>query len=162
MLEQERQKMQQPAPPPEQQGQPQGPGGQPPIDQDGYDIFVAQGIRLASQIDMQGKASVDLLGRTLFDVVSRVEAEGTKNGIKFDLAIVLHGSNEILGYMLQKAKVQIDEEQTKAVIGVAVGLWIQDALKSGKMTPEQLKSLADQGQQTMQQQGQGASQNELG
>lgn len=158
MLEQERQKMQPPGPSPQPQGPPQGTGSQPPIDQDGYDIFVSQGIRLASQIDLQGKASVDLLGRTLFDVVSRVEAEGAKNGLKFDLAIVLHGSNEILGYMLQKAKVQIDEEQTKAVIGVAVGLWVQDAVKSGKMTPEQLKELADQGQQTMQQQGQGAGQ----
>ena len=63
-------KMQQP-----KQGQ--AAGGQENPSQDTYDIFVAQGIKLASIASdkLQGNSSIDLLGNTLFEIVSKIETE---------------------------------------------------------------------------------------
>jgi len=123
----------------------------PQVDQDGYDIFVAQGYKILNTIgeQLKGKASIDQLGSTLFDIVNKIETEGKKNGVEFGLDVILHGSNEILGRMIEIAGVQITEEQIKSVIGIAVGKYVQDAIKTGKMTTEQLQGLAQQAQQSM-------------
>ena len=132
---------------PQQQSQ-QQPSQQP--HQELYDIFVAQGIKLAVKVSDQlvGKASVDHLGNALFDIVNKVETEGAKNGVKFGLDVILHGSNEILGHLVELSQVQIDETQIKSVIGIAVGQWVNNAIKTGKMTPEQLQGLSQQAQQS--------------
>jgi hypothetical protein len=132
--------------PPEKQ-----PQGKPSPAQDNYDIFVAQGIKLASQAAdrLKGKASIDVLGNTLYEIVNKIDDEGRKHGITFDISILLHGSNEILGQLIDMSGVQINEEQIKAVIGTAVGKYLQNAIKTGKMTQEQIIQLAQQAQQSM-------------
>jgi hypothetical protein len=119
--------------------------------QDLYDIFVAQGIRIAFKIapQLQGKSSIDVLGNALFNIVNKIETEGAKNGIKFPLEVLLHGSNEILGHLIEATKVKINEQQIKAVVSMAVGKWIENAMKTGKMTKDQLIQLAQQAQQAM-------------
>lgn len=121
--------------------------------QDLYDIFVSQGIKLASSIgkEMQGKASIELLGNALFEIVKRIESEGQKNGIQFGLDIILHGSNEILGHLINVSKVDITEDQIKAVIGMAAGQWLRNAISTGKMTIDQARNMVQQGQQSMDQ-----------
>jgi transcriptional regulator len=123
--------------------------------QDLYDIFVAQGVKMAVAFadKLTGKASVEVLGNTLFDIVNKVETQGAKNGVQFGLDVIIHGSNEILGHLIELSQVQISEEQIKQAIGIAVGRWVQNAIKTGKMTAEQLQGLAQQGQQSLQQQG---------
>lgn len=118
--------------------------------QDDYDIFVAQGIKLVRQAaeSIKGDASIETLGSTLFEIVNKVETEGAKNGITFGIDVVLHGSNEILGHLIELSQVKINEEQIKAVIGSAVGKWVDNAVKTGKMTPEQLQEMVQQGQQS--------------
>lgn len=117
-------------------------------EQDNYDIFVSQGIMLAGPAadEMQDKASVDVIGNTLFDIVSKVENEGKKNGVEFSLAIVLNGANEILNHLIEMSGVQINEEQIKAVIGTAVGRYVQDKMKTGAWTPQQAQEMAQQAQ----------------
>lgn len=114
--------------------------------QDLYDIFVAQGIKIASEIAprLEGKASIDTLGNALADTINKIETEGARHGIKFPLEVLLHGSNEILGYMIDVSGVQADEAQIKGMIGVAVGNYVQNAIKTGKMTKEQIVQLAQQ------------------
>lgn len=126
------------------------------LDQDGYDIFVAQGFKIISKIakTLEGKASIDQLGNTLFEIVDRIESEGQKSGVDFGLDVILHGSNEILGRMIEVAGVEINEDQIKAVVGIAVGRYVQNAVKTGKMTVEQLQALSQQAQQSMPQAGQ--------
>jgi hypothetical protein len=123
-------------------------------DQTLYDIFVAQGIRIAAQIAsrLQGKASIDVLGNALYETVNKIESEGSKHGINFPLSVLLHGSNEILGHLIDVSEAQIGEEQIKAIIGIGVGKYLENAIKTGKMTPEQIQDLAKQAQQSMPQQ----------
>lgn len=124
--------------------------------QDLYDIFVSQGIRIAFKIapQLEGKSSIDILGNALFNIVNKIEVEGAKNGIRFPIEVLLHGSNEILGHLIEATKVKINEQQIKAVVSMAVGRWIENAMKTGKMTKDQLVQLAQQAQQAMPQQKQ--------
>lgn len=115
-----------------------------------YDIFVAQGIKLAQATAkrIQGNASIDTLGSALFDIVNKVESEGEKNGVKFGLDVLIHGSNEVLGHLLEMCKVDVQEEQIKAIVGTAVGKYLDNAIKTGKMTSEQVVQLAQQAKQS--------------
>lgn len=136
-------KQQPPEQKPEMQEQPQEQDNE---QQDLYNIFVAQGIKIASEIAprLEGKASIDTLGNALADIINKIETEGARHGIKFPLEVLLHGSNEILGYMIDVSGVQANEQQIKGMIGVAVGNYVQNALKTGKMSKEQLIELAQQ------------------
>ena len=133
-------------------------GGQENPSQDTYDIFVAQGIKLASIASdkLQGNSSIDLLGNTLFEIVSKIETEGEKNGIKFDIPVLVHGSNEILNHLITMSKVEISDEQVKAVVGIAVGKYLTNAMKTGKMTQEQISQFAQEGGQQAAPQGMAA------
>ena len=126
------------------------PANEPNQNQDLYDIFVSQGIKMAGPISekMAGKASIDTIGNALFEIVKRIENDGMKHGVKFPIEVVLHGSNEILYHLIQWTGVQVDEQKTKAIIGMAVGKYLQDAIKTGKMTQEQVQQLGSQAQQS--------------
>jgi len=132
----------------EQQVTPKQPGNPEQVN---YDIFISQGIELASAAaqQMQGKASVDTIGNALYEIIKKVETEGEKNGVSFSLGVVLHGSNELLGHLIEMSGVQINEEQIKGAVGVAVGRYIQEALDSGAVTKPQLMQLAEQAQANM-------------
>ena len=130
-------------------------GDQPEADseqKDLYDIFVAQGIKLASVASekLQGNSSVDLLGNTLFEIVTKIEGEGEKNGIKFGIPVLLHGSSEILSHLIEMSKVEINEDQVKAVVGLAVGKYLTNAMKTGKMSKEQITQMSQEAQQSQQ------------
>jgi len=119
--------------------------------QDRYNIFVSQGILIASKLakSIAGKASIDTLGNALFSIVTKVEDEGLKHGVKFDLGLLMKGSQEILAYLIDKSGVdvqQMGEEGIKSIVGIAVGKYLQSAIKSGKMTQEQVIQLAQQAQ----------------
>jgi len=142
----------QPQPAPAQPGQP----GQESPDQDSYVIFVSQGVQLAMSVgeSLKGKATVDALGNALFGIVQTVEEEGEKNGVSFSLGVISRSIEDILSHLLESAEVDIREDEIKAVVGLAVGLYIDDALKTGKMTKEGLAQLQQQAQAQVDKQGQ--------
>jgi hypothetical protein len=122
---------------PEQEGQ---------FDTDGRDILVAQGTILAYKAakSIQGKASVEVIGRGLFEIIKKVETDGKKHGVSFGLPVVASAAPEILAHIIKASGTDVNEEQQKAAIGVATGLYLQDAIKSGKMTQEDLTKLVQQ------------------
>lgn len=142
-------KPQQQKPNPKGQG-PDQKGKENPRQAD-YDIFVSQGIKLASAAarKLQGSASIDSLGNALAEIVTRVEDEAIKYGIKFDYDILIHGAQEILTHLLGMAGVAANEEHVKAIAGFAVGKYMEGAVKAGKIKPEELQQLSqmDKGQQ---------------
>ena len=120
-------------------------------EQTNYDIFVSQGIMLAGPAadKLQGQASVDLLGNSLFEIVKKVESEGMKNGIEFSLPVILNGSNEVLNHLINMTGTQLNDDQIKTVIGTAVGRYVQDKMQTGAWTPQQAQQIAQQAQQGM-------------
>ena len=114
--------------------------------QEMYDIFVGQGTKLAMSAakSLQGQTDPKVIGEAMFEIVDRVESEGMKNGMKFDLATMLHGSGNILSNLVHTAGIQLDENQTKEVVGHMVGKYLDNSVKTGKMTPEQVVQLGEQ------------------
>ncbi len=115
-------------------------------EQNDYNIFVSQGILQAGPAadKIKGRASVDVIGNILFDIILKIEDEGKKSGVEFSLPVVLNGASEILNHLIEMSDVQVNEEQIKTIIGTAVGRYVQDAMKTGKWTPEQAQEMAQQ------------------
>jgi len=141
----------------------ENPTGAKPGDEqrDYYDIFVAQGIKIASTMapKLKGKASVDALGNTLFQIINKVEMSAEQQGIKFPPEVILHGAKEILEYLIIVSETQVTEQDVKGIAGVAAGKWVENAKQTGKMTDEELKALAMKAQQYSQS---GGAQDEMG
>lgn len=119
---------------------------QPSPEQDVLDIFVAQGMKLVMQIapTLNGKASVDALGNALYNIVNKVETEGMKNGVAFPQWVLIRGTKDILIFLLNSVRVEVTEISVKAIIGIAVGKYMENALNTGKMTKEQAVEIAKQ------------------
>jgi hypothetical protein len=130
-------------------GQEPGQNPQGENSQEDYDIFVSQGIKLAAIASdkIKGKASIDTLGNVLADIVSKVEDQGAKHGIKFGLPILINGTTEILTQLLSMTGVDVKEEHVKAITAIAVGRYMDQAVKSGKISQSDLQQLAQQQEQ---------------
>lgn len=125
------------------------PEGETNEEQDYLDIFVAQCMKIVKQIapKLQGKASIDVLGNALFTVVNKVETEGAQKGVNFPLWVIIRGTQDILIFLLDSAQVEVTEESVKAIIGIAVGKYMQNAIDTGKITKEQAGQIAQEMQQ---------------
>jgi ribosomal protein L12E/L44/L45/RPP1/RPP2 len=144
---------------PEQQQNKQSQEAEKPKENDDqalFDIFVAQGIKIAGGIanELRGKASVDTLGNALFNIVNKIETEGQTHGIKFPLGVLFNGVGEILRHLVDVSDAKVNEEQVKAIIGIAVGRWLQNNIKTGRMSQQDVIALAEDAQQYQQQQAQ--------
>lgn len=104
------------------------------------------------RVELEQKPSVvDLLnwdaspkefGQTMFAIIKRVVEEGAKNGVVFDLDTIHTGAIEVFVILVQLCNLQFSEEQIKEAAGHMVGMYIDDAVKTGKMTKEQAVALA--------------------
>jgi DNA-binding protein YbaB len=119
-------------------------------EQEYYDIFVSQGIILARQLvgQLQGNTDPEVIGNMMFQIINRVEVEGEKNGITFPGKVLMHGAGEILSVLLDEAGIEPDEEMVKQIIGVYTGKYLDNAIKTGKMTEEQVVRMGQRAQQT--------------
>lgn len=125
-----------------------------PEQQETYDIFVSQGTLLASAASQKIKGVgadtpgiVGTIGDAMVDIVNKVETEGEKRGLVFDDAAKVHGSAEILTNFLNMSGINLDEEQTKRVVGHMVGRYLKGALQSGRISKDKLIQMGSQLQQ---------------
>jgi hypothetical protein len=123
-----------------------GDKNQPGPEQDLLDIFVAQGMKIVMKIapTLKDKGSVDALGNALFNIVNKIETEGTSNGVNFPQWVLIRGARDILIYLIDTVQIKVTEDQVKAIVGIAVGKYLKNALDTGKMTKEQAVELAKQ------------------
>lgn len=119
--------------------------------QDLYDIYTAQGIKLASSIigDLDGSNDPRVIADAILNIMNRVESDGEKKGIRFPLEVVAASGKDILIAVLRMAKIQPEESLINQVVGLIVGRYIDERVKSGKMSKEDLANMAqgNQGQQ---------------
>lgn len=108
--------------------------------QDLFDIFVAQGLKLAS--GMKISPNPELIADAMIGIIDRVEQDGAKNGINFPLEIIFKGGQEILTGMLLIHDIEPDEAMIQQAVGIVVGKYLEKAMKTGKMTKDQVAELA--------------------
>jgi predicted transcriptional regulator len=131
-------------------------------EQQTLDIFVANGIKLIHD----EKVTDTLLARiegsqdkiegvafALLDLLGRVEGSAIASKIKLTSIVIVHGMNYLLAELInlaEKAGVipSLNEEQRKQAFAIAVSKYIDNAVKSGKITPEQLQQMSQQFQAT--------------
>lgn len=117
-----------------------------------YDIFVAQGTRLAAEASDairagRGQGNMkDMFVDALLSIIDRVKTGGEQNGFKFDDNILVYGGGEILTNLMLMSGIDLDESQIQQITGEAVGRWMQRGIKDGSITPEQLQEMAKRGQ----------------
>ena len=120
-------------------------------EQDFLDIFIIQGMKIVKQIapKLQGNASIDVLGNALFTIVNKVETEGAQKGVNFPMWVLIRGTTDILTFLVETTGVEVTPESVKAIIGIAVGKYIQNGIDTGKFTKEEAGQAAQELQQQM-------------
>lgn len=126
-----------------------------------YDIFVANGIKLIHSkeasdslikriLDADNKS--DALATATLLVINRLEASAEAAGKELSLVTIAHGGNALMGEIIRLAEAAGMEElddQTKAeAMALAISRYIDDAVKTGKITQEELVEMSDYIQNT--------------
>lgn len=164
----------QPPPPPNQNGQ-GGPGttSQPPppqqpinaqVDQktqEQIDIFISNGMMMIHN----SKVSDGILSKILKDpdrikaiaeaivlIINHLADSAAKNGQALTNETLVFGSNFLLGELISLAEAagmqKLNEAQKAEVLQRGVGMFIDDAVKQGRITKDQLVALGEQAKQT--------------
>lgn len=112
-------------------------------EQDLYNIFVSQGVKAVYNLadKIEGKGSIKLIGDTLFQIVDKIETEGAKVGIQFSIPVILNGAGEIFQHLLSVSRAQPSDKQLRAIMGDAIGRWIEKAYRTGKVPPDELAKM---------------------
>ena len=128
--------------------------------QEQFDIFVVNGMEIIND----QKVSEDILNRisqsgdpirgiaeATVDIVNRLIDSAQENGIKLSNETMVHGSNVLMGEIINMAETagmqKLTEEQRTQSFQLATSLYLDGAVKSGKMTPEQLAQLSEESKQ---------------
>lgn len=132
-----------------------------PKSQDQFDIFVANGINIiheqatADAIINQVKSNpdpIDAIAKATLDVVVRLEESAASNGIQLEDSVKIAGANQLMGEIINLTEVsggnKLADEQKYQAFSLAVSMYLDGAIKSGKMTKEQLVQMGQEAQQT--------------
>jgi hypothetical protein len=133
-------------------------------EQQTLDIFAANGVKLihteqvSDAIHAKIKASADkieAIASVLLDIIGRIEASAIAKKIVLTSTVIVHGANYLLAEIINLAEKAglvepLNDEQRKQAFSIATSRYIDDAVKSGKITPEQLNQMSQQFQATPQ------------
>ena len=145
-------------------GQQGSPNGQTATnEQDQYDMFVANGISLIHDpkiseglIKRVANAAdpVDAIARVTLDIVQRLESSAQKNGMELSPTTLAHGANDLMGEVITLAEAAgmqpLTDEQKHQAFSLATALYLDSAVKEGKITPEQLQQMGQEASATPQ------------
>lgn len=156
------QRLQQPQP--AQQGQPEQQGQQQqmsPEAQEQFDIFVANGMSVIHSQQVtdsilnkvaKDKNKLVAFANVLVDVVSKLVDSAISNNVMLTNDTLIQGANVLLQEILSVAYAagmqQLNEEQKTEIIQRAVSMYLDQSVKTGRMTQEQLVSMGKEAQQS--------------
>jgi len=136
-------------------------GSVDPAIQEQFDMFMSSGIsiihdkKVSDSLIKQlriSKEPVDSIAQILLGVIRRIENSAESNGIKIDTSVKVSGANQLLGEIINLAETvgmpPLTDEQKYQAFSLAISLYINEAIKSGKMTKEQLMQMAEEAKQT--------------
>ena len=138
------------------------PAGEPlPADQQELDAFVANGLKLVhtekiSDALIKGIVKAEnpivAVADATLNVVSRLEESAKAAGRKLSLNTVAYGGNIIMGEIILSAETagmeKMDDETKYKAFSLAVSKWIDAAVRTGKMTKEELIQMGKEAEGT--------------
>jgi len=132
-----------------------------PEDQEKFDILVANGMKIIYNEKfgktmlnkvVKSKAPVEDIASFTLAVVTRLENAMERKKISLPDGVKIQAANQLMGEimsMCEQAELPpLSEEQRGECWSIAVSKYIDQAIKTGKMTPEQVQELSAQAQQT--------------
>ncbi len=152
----------QPVQPQQQQAPQPGTGEQPPGGaQNAFDKLMINALKIIHneqttdtilQRIQANPDKTDALGEAGLDIIQRLEESALQNRFEIPLAAGLNGLNVIIGEVANIAQsagvAEYNEEQKYQAFSWAISNYIDQAVKSGKMTKEELMQAGEQIQQT--------------
>lgn len=135
----------------------------PPELQQEYDILVSNALRIihgkareAIVNQLKNQEPIQAVAQSAVNVIERIEAGAASKGKRINEGVLINGAGEIIQNIIElgvasKATKPMKQEDVLKAAKMAAGLWIKNALDSGKLTKEQLV----QGAQALKQSGQG-------
>lgn len=126
-----------------------------------YDIFITNGMsiiydsatskKLINQI-VKSPDPIEAVSDATLNVVGKLESSAESSKIKIQDSVLIQGSNALMGEIIGLAEAAgmepLSDEQKYQAFSLAVSKYIQRALKSGKMTQEQLIALGQEAAQS--------------
>lgn len=130
-------------------------------DQAQYDMFMANGMsiiydkttskKIINQI-VKSPDPIEAISDATLNVIEKLESSAGASKIKIQDTVLIQGSNALMGEIIGLAEAAgmepLSDEQKYQAFSLAVSKYIQRALKSGKITPEQLQAMSDEASQT--------------
>jgi hypothetical protein len=129
--------------------------------QEQMDIITANGIRMihsqklsASLIKSITSAEdpVDAIADSTVAVIDRLESSAKQKNMAPDFGVLAQSANVLMGEIIQIAEIAgmelLSDEDKYRAYSLAVSKYIDDAMKSGKISNEQLLEMAEQAKQT--------------
>ncbi len=141
----------------EQQGQQQID----PKAQEQYDVFMANGINILHDekvsdqiIDQVVKSPdpIEAIARATVDLIMRLEQSATAEGIQIDNNVKTQAANQLMGEIMNLAEIAgmepLSEEERYKAFSTAVSIYLDESVKNGTITPEQLARMGQEASQT--------------
>ena len=132
-----------------------------PQNQEQFDIFIANGVNIIheqkttdailNQIQ-KNPDPVDAIAKATLMVINRLEDSALSNGVKVEDSVKIAGANQLMGEIINLTesagmKPLVDEQKYQA-FSLAVSMYLDRSVKSGKMTKEQLVQMGQEAQQS--------------
>ena len=131
--------------------------------QEQFDIFVVNGMEIIHDEKvaddflariMKSQDPVQSIAEATVDVVNRLYDSAAQNGTKLSPETLVHGSNILMGEIItvaESAGMQpLNDEQKTQSYQLAVSKYVDGAVKTGKMSKQELETLGQQASQTPQ------------
>jgi hypothetical protein len=129
--------------------------------QEQMDILTANGIRMIHNKKLSGSLiksitnaedPVDAIADSTVAIIDRIEASAKQNNLTPDFGVLAQSANILMGEIIQIAELSgvppLSDEDKYRAYSLAVSKYIDDAVKAGRITTEQLQQMADQAKQT--------------
>lgn len=143
----------------QEQGQPQEKAS--PEIQGQFDIFVANGVSVIHDekvsgglIDQIVKSDdpIKAMATATLDVVERLETSAKSGGVDLSDAVLVQGANQLMGEIIELVEATgmqpFTDEQKHQAFSLAVSMYLDKAVKTGKITPEELQQMSQNVEQT--------------
>ena len=129
--------------------------------QEQMDALTANGLRMIHNPKLsdslikniiEAEDPVDAVADMTVSIIERIESDARQNKITPDFGVLATTANVLMGEIIKLAETgglppMSDEDKYRAY-SVAVSKYIDEAVKNGKITPEQLQEMSEQLKQT--------------
>ena len=131
------------------------------VNQDSYDKFVLNALEILHSPEttngivnrvISAPDKVDAVGEIALDVVTRLEQSAEQNNFQITAGTIMNGTNTIVGEVINIAEAagmeSMNDEQKYQAFSWTVSNYINNAVKSGRISQEELIQIGQQMAQT--------------